>query len=83
MYREARTRRPTVTKTLKPWPLDFPPPFLLETLETVPWERDTLWRYPLIRATQFLVTASGALVQILYDAMAVIIKERLNSRFWK
>ena len=36
MYREASSRRPMVTIALKPWPLDFPPPFLLETLETVP-----------------------------------------------
>ena len=73
MYREASSRRPTVTIALKPWPLDFPPPFFLEPLRWFLGSATRLGGTLLSGVSQFLVTASGALVQILYDAMAVII----------
>ena len=44
--------------------LDFPAPFLPGTLETVPWERHALEVLP-IWVSQFLDSASSALVQIL------------------
>ena len=50
MYREASSRRPTVTKTLKLWPLNFPPPFL-EPLRWFLGARHA-WSYSLDRGVQ-------------------------------